>query len=133
MFKYVKFIEVKTEHTVLTFRGGDDTVKVNYFNVNAVSIVANNEDDIEVLVKNQALEIEVLYISQDEFKTLVANSLQLERIRDVVKEKIALKYDNSDEIAMDRKADDDVKKVAYKEYIQECLAYGYTLKAEIGY
>jgi len=138
MFKYVKYTKVETADTVLEFRGQDDKVEVNHFSDNdvvGVSVVSlkGTSADIDALVTQQATEIGCTEITQDEFKTLVADSAQLNRIRQVVKEHIALKYDSADEIAMSKRAVDDVKRVAYESYVTECLAVGYVLKAEIGY
>ena len=139
MFKYVKFTKVETDTTVLEFRGSDDTVKVNNFSdneefaVSVVSVEAEIEADIDALVESQPIEIGCTVIGKDEFKALVTNSAQLKRIRDVVKEQIALKYDTSDEIALIKKDTNDVKRVTYEEYVQDCLSAGYALKMEIGY
>lgn len=131
MFKYVKFTKVETEFTVLEFRGGDDTVKVNHFDVDVVSLESENESDIDELINSQAVDCTV--ITQDEFKAMVVDSSQLKRIRQIVKEDIAVRYDIADEIAMSKRSEDDPKRVAYDAYIQKCLSIGYGLKAEIGY
>ncbi len=134
MFKFIKFTKVKTKDTVLEFRGGDDVVKVNHFNsADVVSVEADVESDIDALVAQQSDEINCAEIEQDEFKTLVENSAQLQRIRQIVKEKIALRYDSSDELSLIKKAADDVKRVAYEDYVFECLNIGYALKSDIGY
>ena len=133
MFKYVKFTKVETVDTVLEFKGGDDVVKVNHFDVDVVSIESVNIADIDALIALQPAEINCVEIAQAEFKSLVTNSAQLNRIRDVVKDEIAKKYTPADEIAMLKRAVDDDKRVAYNAYVSECLAVGYGLKADIGY
>jgi hypothetical protein len=133
MFKYVKFTKVETEYTVLEFRGQNEDVKVNHFDVDVVSVEAENQADIDALIASQPDEINCEYITHDEFKALVANSMQLERIRDRVKEKIAKKYDVADEIAMSKRDATDKKRVAYETYIAECVDYGNHLKSKIGY
>jgi len=91
MFKYIKFDRVETDTTVLEFRGGDDTVIVNYFTgVNVVSVEAENEDDINALVDAQVSDINCEDITQDEFKVLVSSSSQVKRILDVVSSNLAL-------------------------------------------
>jgi len=132
MFKYVKYNKVKTEYTVLEFRGGDDTVKVNHFDGDVVSI-SGDSSDIDALMALQPDEIECVEISQEEFRVLVGQSAQLKRIRDVVKGKIADRYDAGDEIAMSRRTSDDPKRVEYDAYVAECIAYGNELKTAIGY
>jgi len=133
MFKYVKFTKVETEHTVLEFRGDMEDVKVNNFDVDVVSIESDNEDSIDVLIASQSTEIGCALITKDEFKELVADSAQLKRIREVVATEVAKKYTIADELSMQKRAPEDVKRVAYEEYVQECVAIGYGLKLSIGY
>jgi len=133
MFKYVKFEKIETIDTVIEFRGGDDIVKVNYFNVDVVSISSEDESAIDALIALQPAEINCVEITKAEFKSLVTNSVQLNRIREVVATKVAEKYTIADEIAMSKRDIDDVKRVAYNAYVSECLAVGYGLKADIGY
>ena len=134
MFKYVKYTKVETENTVLEFRGGDDIVTVNHFSsADVVSVESAKEADIDALVSEQLAEIKCTEITQAEFKTFVKESAQLNRIRDRVKEKIALKYSLADEIAMSKRVVDDVKRVAYDKYVVKCIAFGDGLKVEIGY
>ena len=84
MFKYIKYTKVETEYTTLEFRGGDDIVKVNHFDVDAVSIKSDNESAIDALITSQA--VECIEVSKDEFKTLTAQSAQVLRVGDIVKE-----------------------------------------------
>ena len=133
MFKYIQYEKVETEYTVLEFRGGDEDVKVNHFADNVVSIQADSEEDIDSLVNAQPLEIKTIYLTQEEFKKVATESPQLNRIRDRIKEQIALKYSLADEIAMSKRADDDEKKIAYESYVNECLSFGAELKAKVGY
>ena len=138
MFKYVKFEKVETVDTVLEFRGGSEDVVVTYFTgenmiTNVVSIKSEGEDAINALIAQQPSEINCKEIEQDEFKTLVKESDQINRIRDMVKAEIAKKYSPADEIAMLKKAEDDDKRVVYNNYVKECLEFGYNLKKEIGY
>lgn len=133
MFKYVKFTKVETEHTVLEFRGGDEVTKVHHFDVDVVAIDGADATKVDALIASQPTEIKCTVIDQAEFKKLVSDSAQLNRIRQIVKSKIAEKYDIADEIAMSKKAVDDADKVAYEAYVAECIAMGSALKAEIGY
>ena len=89
MFKYVKFNKVEDKFTTHEFRGGDDTVKVNNFTgANVVSVEADVEDDIDALIASQEDVISCTVIEQDEFKALVQDTAQLNRIREVVKESL---------------------------------------------
>jgi len=132
MFKYIKFEEVETEFTVLGFNSENEDVKVNHFDVNVVSL-DGEESDIDSLVNTQDTRIICEEISHEEFKTLVNESTQLNKIRDVVKENIAKKYALADEIAMMKRDDSDERKVAYEAYVIACRILGDKLKKEIGY
>jgi hypothetical protein len=132
MFKYIKFEKVSTEDTVLEFRGGSEDVKVNHFNVSVVSL-AGEEVAIDEVIASQDARILCEEIAQEEFKSLVTDSTQLNRIREVVAKEIAKKYSLADEIAMSKRDESDGKRIAYETYVTECLAIGYGLKAEIGY
>jgi len=133
MFKYVKFTKVETVDTVLEFRGGDEDVTVNHFDVDVVSISSENESAIDALIASQSSEINCVEITQDEFKSLVTNSAQLNRIREIVAGKIAQRYTIADELAISKRAADDVKRVKYEAFVRECISFGIALKLEIGY
>jgi len=134
MFRYVKYNKIQKPDTVLEFRGGDDdTVKVNYFDVDVVSIEATLEADIDALVAQQASEIGCTIITQAEFKTLVSGTAQLKRIREVVASEISKNYTLSDEIGISRRAIDDAKRVTYDTYVKTCTSKGTSLKALVGY
>jgi hypothetical protein len=124
---------VETIDTVLEFRGGSEEVKVNHFDVDVVSIESESESNIDALVSSQDTRIGCEYITHDEFKELVRDSLQLCRIREVVATEIAKKYSVADEIAMIKRDASDEKRVAYETYVKECVAVGNTLKSEVGY
>ena len=86
MVKYVKFNRVETEYTVLEFRGGDESVKVNYFSTPVVSIIGDDEAKINALIGSQSPEINCMEITQDEFKELIKCSIQYKRIKERVAE-----------------------------------------------
>ena len=132
MFKYIKFTKVKDEFTAHLFRGGDEDIKVNYFDVDVVSIQGDDEDKLNELIASQNPAINCIEITKDKFKELVTNSAQINRIRDVVKERIASKYSTEDEIAMMKRDEFDNKKIAYLAYVEECKQVGVKLKEEFG-
>ena len=132
MFKYIKFTRVKDEFTTHLFRGGDEDVKVNYFDVDVVSIQNDDEDKLNELIASQDERINCIEITKEEFKELVTNSAQINRIRDEVKEKIASKYSTEDEIAMLKRDEFDSKKIEYLAYVEECKQIGVKLKEEFG-
>lgn len=133
MFKYVRFTKVKTDLTTLEFRGEAEGVEVFNFDVDVVSIKSDDVTKIDTLIAMQDEAIGCTEITQDEFRTLVADSAQLNAIRNQVKREIAKKYDLADEIAMSKKATDDSKRVAYEAYVVACIAEGDAVKAGIGY
>ena len=86
MFKFIKYTKVEAVSTVLEFRGGDETVKVNHFDVDVVSIESADVADVDALIASQATEISCTEITQDEFKTLVEQTAQYKRIKAIVDE-----------------------------------------------
>ena len=133
MFVYVKFEKVSDEFTTYEFRGGNEDVKVNYFDVNVVSIESENEIAINNLILSQDKKINCQIISKDEFKELVKDSAQIERIRTIVKERITSKYSYADEIAMMKRDETDSKRLDYETFVAECISKGDELKALVGY
>ena len=89
MFKYIKYNKVKTDTTVLEFRGANDKVEVNHFDVDVVSL-SGEEVDINTLIASQPSEINCIFITQEEFKSIVVNTTQFERI----KKQVEIKFSN---------------------------------------
>lgn len=133
MFKYVKFTKVQDEFTTHEFRGGDDLVKVNHFDIDVVSLESDDAEAIYELIISQDERINCQDITKDEFKELVKNSAQIERIRTIVKERIASKYSIADEIAMIKRDESDAKRVEYEAFVSESIAKGDELKSIVGY
>ena len=138
MVKYVEYTKVNTKHTVLEFRGGSENVVVTNFTgenmfSSVVSVASDDEAKIDELIALQPTEINCTVLTKGEFKTIAKDSDQLNNIRRIVKSEIAKKYDLSDEIALNRLADDEVKKADYETYVTSCVSIGRALKAEIGY
>jgi hypothetical protein len=133
MFEYVKYNKVDDEFTTHEFRGGSEDVKVHIFDGGVASINSDDVTKIDELIANQSELIGCTKITQGEFKELVKDSRQLCVIRQSIANKIAERYSYADELAMLKRSDDDVKKVAYNQFIAECIAYGDGLKLEMGY
>lgn len=133
MFKYVKYTKVADEFTTHSFRGAGEELKVNHFNVSVVSIESEDEAILEEVIVSQDEKINCIEIDHAEFKELVGDSLQIERIRKVVAERIASKYTYADEIAMLRRDDTDAKKIEYVAFVNESIAIGSELKSLVGY
>jgi hypothetical protein len=88
MFKYLRFTPVPLAYTTLTFLGGDENVKVNYFDKPFVSIEAENEADINALIVSQPNEIGCTEITKEEFVQLVKTTKQYKRIIERGNEKL---------------------------------------------
>lgn len=129
--KYIKYKKTKDEFTTHSFNGITEKVKVNFFDKNVVSL-DGEEQDISTLISSQSPLIECVEIQKEEFKEIVTDSVQLKRIRDIVKEKIAEKYSIADEIALN-KGEETPKYVKYMNYVEKCVNIGRKLKEEIGY
>lgn len=132
MFKYIKFTRVEDEFTTHIFKGGDEDLNVNRFDVDVVSIESEDENAIDTLIASQNPDINCIEITKEEFKSLVTNSAQINRIRDIVKERIARKYTYADEISMLKKDEFDSAKIEYLAYVEECKQVGVELKEEFG-
>jgi len=138
MVKYIEYKKVSDEFTTHEFRGGNEDVVVTNFtgkNVlkHIVSIVADDTEKIDELIASQNPLIECRGIVYEEFKDLVRNSDQIANINRQVKELIAERYDIADEIAMSKRDVTDEKRVAYENYVTECVVEGNKMKSEIGY
>jgi len=138
MVKYIEYNKVSDEFTTHEFRGGSEDVVVTNFtgeNVlsNIVSIVADDTAKIDELIASQNPLVECREIVYQEFKALVKNSDQINRINDLVKANIAKRYDIADEIAMNKRDITDEKRVAYESYVSNCIADGDKMKSDIGY
>lgn len=133
MFKYVKFGQVTDEFTTHEFRGTSEGTNVNHFDSAVVSIKSEDEAQIDALITSQESVINCTLITKEEFKDLVKDSAQLNRIRTIVKERIASTYSFADEIAMMKRDPADGKRVEYEIYVEECKLIGENLKSLIGY
>ena len=136
--KYIEFTRAKDEFTEYFFvnKFDEDTVKLNNFtgiDRNIVSIVADDEDTLETLVNLQDSKIEATEITYADFRSAVKDSLQVKRINNVVKEKIAEKYDYADEIKLLKEDETNDERIAYEGYVDSCKEIGNDLKREIGY
>ena len=83
MFKYIAYKRVDTGTTVLEFRGKDDAAKVHHFDGDVVAVEYTEEVVFSALMSAQPAEILATEITLDEFKTAVANSAQVLRIREI--------------------------------------------------
>lgn len=133
MFKYVSFNKVTDEFTTHEFRGTSEGTSVNHFDSAVVSIKSEDEAQIDALIASQENIINCTLITKEEFREIVKDSAQLNRIRTIVKERIASTYSFADEIAMMKRDVLDEKRVEYEVFVSECKLIGENLKSLIGY
>lgn len=134
MFTYVQFNPVATEDTVLTLRVvGVFDGEVHLYDTNVAAIETVTESEAAALIASQPADIGCSVIDSAAFKAAAGESSQIQCIRQFVASRIAQRYTFADEIAIQRRAVDDPKRVAYEAYVAECVAYGDGLKAAMGY
>lgn len=88
MFKYVRFVEVKTEFTKLTFVRKNEDVKVIFFDKPFVALECENEELIDELIAYQDELIKCEEITADEFKALVETTSQYSRVLEMACERL---------------------------------------------
>ena len=79
MVKYIKFTKVEKDNTILTFIQKTEDVKVNYFDVDVVTLIGE-ENAINELIESQPPEINCEEITKDECWELVKNTSQIKNI-----------------------------------------------------
>ena len=96
MFKYVKFTKVEDEFTTHTFRGGDETVKVNHFDIDVVSLESEDEVAISetIITQNEIINCEV--ITKEEFVAIYKTTEQYKRVLDRTEDYLNKMMENID-------------------------------------
>lgn len=88
MFKYVRFEEVQTEFTKLSFNQKNEDVKVFRFDKPIAALQADDENLINDLISYQDRRINCEIITVDEFKALVEMTTQYARICEVAETRL---------------------------------------------
>ncbi len=88
MFKYVRFIEVETEFTKLSFVQKNEEVKVIRFDKPFAALSAETENLIDDLIIFQDKRIKCEVITIDEFKALVETTAQYLRVLELSEQKL---------------------------------------------
>lgn len=122
MFKYVAYNQEFRPMGV--FNGA-----VHVFDTKVVAIQSDDIAQInDLIARTECREITI-----DEFKASASESSQIRYINECIAHKVSKHYTIADEIAMQRRAMDDPKRMAYEQYVAECVLYGKGLKATMGY
>lgn len=132
MFVYVKYNEVNTGETTLTFIEVGTTVEVKRLGKGFAVLKAENLSDINEVIDAQDSQIEVSQISKELFLDSVKDSEIVKAIDAAVGMRIREKYTLDDELSMAYKADDNIEKIAFLNFRAEQIAIGRDQKAEIG-
>lgn len=132
MFVYVKYNEVNTGETTLTFIEVGTTVEVKRLGKGFAVLKAENLSDINEVIDAQDSQIEVSQISKELFLDSVKDSEIVKAIDAAVGMRIREKYTLDDELSMNYKADDNAEKVQFLEFRQEQIQIGRDQKAELG-
>lgn len=88
MFKYIKYTEVETEFTKLTFVRKNEDVRVAFFDKPFVALECENEELINELIAYQDELIKCEEITADEFKGLVQTTSQYARVFELAAERL---------------------------------------------
>ena len=132
MFVYVKYNEVNTGETTLTFNEIGTAVEVKKIQKGFSVLKSENLIDINTLIDAQDVAIEVSQISKELFVEAVKDSETVKAIDAAVGMRIREKYTLDDELSMAYKADDSISKVEFLVYRQEQVNIAKEQKAEVG-
>lgn len=132
MFVYVKYNEVNTGETTLTFNEIGTAVEVKKIQKGFSVLKSENLTDINTLIDAQDVAIEVSQISKELFVEAVKDSETVKAIDAAVGMRIREKYTLDDELSMAYKADDSISKVEFLVYRQEQVNIAKEQKAEVG-
>ena len=88
MFKYVRFIEVETEFTKLTFVRKNEEVRVVFFDKPFVALECEKEELIDELIAYQDELVKCEEITADEFKGLAQTTSQYARVLELAAERL---------------------------------------------
>lgn len=132
MFVYVKYNEINTGESTLTFNEVDVKVEVKKLSKGYAALKADELVDINKVIDAQDPQIEVSQISKELFVESVKDSETVKAIDATVGMRIRQKYSLDDELAMAYKADDSNSKIAFLAYRDEQIAICKEQKAELG-
>lgn len=132
MFVYVKYNEVNTGETTLTFNEIGTAVEVKRIDKGYAVLKAENLTDINTLIDAQDTAIEVSQISKELFVDAVKDSEIVKAIDAAVGLRIREKYTLDDELSMAYKSETSNSKIAFLEFRQEQIKIAKEQKEELG-
>ena len=126
--KYFRYKPVVTEYTTLSLVVPDGVVAYQYTeNLAGVDIA-----DSEAFLAQQHPECEVSEQTFQEVENKLKECRTFHDINAIVQRMIAERYSIPDEIKMVKLPIDHPERVAYQNYVDECRAYGRTMKVQRG-
>lgn len=129
---YVKYTEINTGETTLTFNQIGTNVEVINISKGLVVLKGEQQKQIDDCIDNQNELIQASKISKEAFAELAKDSEIVKAIDDATGLRIRAKYSIGDELSMAYKADDNIEKIAFLNFRAEQIAIGRDQKAEIG-
>lgn len=132
MFVYVKYNEVNTGETTLTFNEVGTVVEVKKIAKGFAVLKAENLSDINEVIDAQDSQIEVSQISKELFLDSVKDSETVKVIDAAVGLRIRERYTLDEELSMAYKPETSSSKIAFLEFRQEQIQIGREQKAELG-
>ena len=126
--KYFRYKAVVTEYTTLSLVVPDGVVAYQYTeNLAGVDIA-----DSEAFLAQQHPECEVTELTFQDVESELKECRMFHDINAIVQRMIAERYSIPDEIKMVKLPIDHPERVAYQNYVDECRAYGRTMKVQRG-
>ena len=126
--KYFRYKPVVTEYTTLSLVVPDGVVAYQYTeNLAGVDIA-----DSEEFLAQQHPECEVTELTFQDVESELKECRMFHDINAIVQRMIAERYSIPDEIKMVKLPIDHPERVAYQNYVDECRAYGRTMKVQRG-
>ena len=132
MFVYLKYNDVDTGETTITFNEVGTTVEVKKIKKGFVVLKAENLADITAVIDAQDPAIEVSQISKELFVEATKDAEIVKAIDASVGMRIREKYTLDDELSMAYKADDSIPKVEFLAFRQEQVNIAKEQKVELG-
>lgn len=132
MFTYLKYNDVDTSETTITFNEVGTTVEVKKIQKGFVVLKAENLADITAVIDAQDPAIEVSQISKELFVEATKESETVKAIDAAVGMRIRTKYSLDDELSMAHKSAESSSKIAFMEFRAEQIAIAKEQKAELG-
>ena len=126
--KYFRYKAVVTEYTTLSLVVPDGVVAYQYTETLAGVDIA----DSEAFLAQQHPECEVTELTFQDVESELKECRMFHDINAIVQRMIAERYSIPDEIKMVKLPIDHPERVAYQNYVDECRAYGRTMKVQRG-